>query len=295
MDSVLFYKMLSKIADSKSITKAAENMAYTQSGLSHIVNRFEKEMGFKLFLRSKTGVTLSNEGQLLLPIAKEIEQGLKKMDETIASIRGLEIGRVTVGAFASVATHILPSLLMMLGRDYPGIKIDIKKGSTIEIHNWIMDHTVDVGFTSIQGDDEFEYIELFEDPLLAVVPNDFELNEFDVQEFNRFPFIMPTGESLPDRDIDRVIRQNNLQVNVSLSSMDWAAIISMVESGLGISLMPELMLRKNNRAVKTLPIKPHCYRTLAIACDSFDNASPAVLKVIEYAKQITQTTGAPLP
>ena len=78
MDST-FLKILVEISKYNNITKAANTLDYTQSGLSHTLNRVENEMGFKLFLRSKKGVTLTKEGAAILPIAKEIVTSMEKL------------------------------------------------------------------------------------------------------------------------------------------------------------------------------------------------------------------------
>ena len=80
---------------------------------------------------------------------------------------------------------------MAFSRDYPGIKIDLMEGSVTEIQDWIMDRTIDIGFTSLQDNDEFEYTVWFDDPLLAIVPKDYDNNNnnfFDIKEFEKPPF-----------------------------------------------------------------------------------------------------------
>lgn len=289
-----FSKTLIQIADYGNITKAAEKMGYTQSGLSHTLNRVEDELGFKLFIRKKTGVTLTKEGKMLLPIAKEIEHSSEKLYETITSIQGIEKGCVTIGTFSSISMNILPPVLRAFGSDYPGIQIDLKEGSITEIREWIMDHTVDIGFTSIQEDDEFEYRILFEDPLLAVTPKDFKLESeiFDIKIFEEYPFIMAAMEKGYDCDTERAVKQNNLNLNIRLSSKDDIAILSMVENGLGLSILPELITINHSERVQTMPMKPYSYRILGVGVDSFKNISPAALKFIEYSEKMIRNKRA---
>ena len=106
-----FSKIFIEIAAANNITKAAESLGYTQSGLSHTLNRAEEELGFKLFYRAKSGVTLTPEGELLLPVAKEMERGLEKMYETISSIQGITKGRITIGTFQSISINMLSPVL----------------------------------------------------------------------------------------------------------------------------------------------------------------------------------------
>ncbi|MEA5084839.1 MAG: LysR substrate-binding domain-containing protein [Lachnospiraceae bacterium] len=290
MDST-FLKILVEIAKFSNITKAANNLGYTQSGLSHTLNRVEDDMGFKLFLRSKKGVTLTEEGSALLPIAKEIVTNMEKLHETITSIQGLEQGKITIGSFTSISMNILPSILMAFSRDYPGIKIELMEGSVTEIQEWIMDRTIDIGFTSLQDNDEFEYTVWFDDPLLAIVPKDYENrnnNFFDIKEFENHPFIMPATERGYDYDIEKIVEKHGLNLNVKLSSKSDMAIIKLVARGLGFTILPELITLGNTSAVKALPILPYSCRKLGMGSTSIRNSSPATKKFIEYTNLIIQ-------
>ena len=117
-----FSKIFIEIASCSNITKAAENLGYTQSGLSHTLNRAEDELGFKLFYRAKSGVTLTPEGRILLPAAKELERSVEKLYETIPSIQGITKGLVTIGTFQSISINMLSPVLKAFQQDYPQIK-----------------------------------------------------------------------------------------------------------------------------------------------------------------------------
>ncbi|MCD8036005.1 MAG: LysR family transcriptional regulator [Clostridiales bacterium] len=288
MDSA-FTKVFVEIASCCNITKAAENLGYSQSGLSHTLNRAEDELGFKLFYRAKSGVTLTPEGEMLLPIAKELEMGMEKLYETISSIQGISKGRITIGTIQSISIHVLSPILKAFESDYPQIKIDLKEGTLQEIHDWILDHTVDLGLTSIQKDDEFESIPLYDDPMMAVVPMDYDLNGkdfIDVTDFDNKPFIMPSMEKDNDIDLDRVIKNSGINVNVKCTSKDDTAIMSMVEYGLGVSIIPELYTLRHFQNIQVVPLNPPYKRNIGIGLYSFSGASPATLKFIEYAKDM---------
>lgn len=284
-----FTKIFIEIASCGNITKAAENLGYTQSGLSHTLNRTEDELGFKLFFRSKSGVTITPEGQLLLPVAKELARGMEKLSETISSIHGITKGRITVGTFQSISINMLSPVLKSFQQNYPQIKIDLKEGSIQEIHDWILDHTVDLGLTSLQENDEFECIPLYNDPMVAVVPAHYPVQSkdgFDVHEFEKYPFIMAAMETDNDCDVANVIKKSGIDVNVKFSSKDDIAIMSMVESGLGISILPELITKRHFQDIHIIPIKPPFKRILGIGLYSLESASPAALKFIEYSRNM---------
>lgn len=283
-----FSKIFTEIVSCGNITKAAEKLGYTQSGLSHTLNRAEEELGFKLFYRGKKGVSLTPEGKTLLPVAREMEQCREKMYETIAAIQGFEKGQITIGTIQSITINTISPILKAFRHDYPHIKIAFKEGSVQEIHDLILDHSVDIGFTSLQEDDEFECIPIFNDPLLAVVPTDYnsESGYFNVKDFEKYPFIMAAMEKDNDKDIDRIIKNCNLNLDVIFSSKDDIAIMSMVENGLGISMLPQLITLRHFQNIKTLPLNPPASRVLGVGLLSVESASPATLKFIEYLKKM---------
>ncbi len=287
-----FSRIFIEIASCSNITKAAENLGYTQSGLSHTLNRAEDELGFRLFYRAKSGVTLTPEGRILLPAAKELDRSMEKLYETISSIQGITKGLVTIGTFQSISINMLSPVLKAFQQDYPQIKIDLKEGSIEEIHDWILDHTVDLGLTSLQENDEFDYIPLHKDPMVAVVPQWYDLknkNYIDIDEFENQPFIMASMDKQNDCDVDKVLKKAGIEVNVTFSSKDDIAIMSMVENGLGVSILPELITLRHFQNVHVLPLNPPFYRTLGIGLFSLENASPAAAKFIEYAvKMLTK-------
>lgn len=287
-----FSRIFIEIASCSNITKAAENLGYTQSGLSHTLNRAEDELGFRLFYRAKSGVTLTPEGRILLPAAKELDRSMEKLYETISSIQGITKGLVTIGTFQSISINMLSPVLKAFQQDYPQIKIDLKEGSIEEIHDWILDHTVDLGLTSLQENDEFDYIPLHKDPMVAVVPQCYDLknkNYIDIDEFENQPFIMASMDKQNDCDVDKVLKKAGIEVNVTFSSKDDIAIMSMVENGLGVSILPELITLRHFQNVHVLPLNPPFYRTLGIGLFSLENASPAAAKFIEYAvKMLTK-------
>ena len=155
-----------------------------------------------------------------------------------------------------------------------------------------MDHTVDLGLTSLQENDEFDYIPIHKDPMVGVVPYGYDLknkNYIDVSEFENQPFIMPSMDKQNDSDVDKVLKKAGIEANVTFSSKDDIAIMSMVENGLGVSILPELITLRHFQKVHVLPLNPPFYRTLGIGLFSLENASPAAAKFIEYAvKMLTK-------
>ena len=104
-------QVLLKIIESGSFSRAAEQLGYTPSGINRMVKSMEEETGFPLFTRTSQGVTLTSEGQRLLPIFQELTHWQKQLQELCTDIRGLSIGHLTIGTYYSTAACWLPKII----------------------------------------------------------------------------------------------------------------------------------------------------------------------------------------
>lgn len=282
------YEVFVKAASYGNFTKAAEAMGYTQSGVSHMMKSLEAEIGFPLFQRNSKGISLNDNGARLLPIARQLLAWNGQLEQTISSINGLVTGSICIGTFSSVSVHWLPRIIKSFQSDYPMINISMLEGGIQEIDGWLEDGSVDLAFFSRQPHQTFDWLPLKQDPLLAVLPKDYPVSgdSFPVAEFNGKPFIMSAIGF--DYDIHRVLENNNVAADIKFSSMDDYAIVSMVENGLGLSILPALVLKWCLERVKLVDLEPRAYRTLGIALPSLKNASPAVRKFLDYTKQVLE-------
>ena len=106
-------------AETGSFSRAAEVLRYTPSGVNQLVTAFENELGFSVFRRSTKGVSLTENGQLLLPTVREFLRQEDRLFELATEINGLLIGSVTIAAYSSIATHWLPAVIRVFQQDYP--------------------------------------------------------------------------------------------------------------------------------------------------------------------------------
>ena len=143
------YQAFVEVADAGSFTKAAETLAYSQSGISHMVSDLERDWGVALFERSRRGVVLTGDGARLLPEARALCESFRALEATVDEVRGLETGLIRIGVFPSVAAHWIPRIIKRFSADYPGIDYKLRVGDYTEIEEWIDDGTVD-GYYELQ-------------------------------------------------------------------------------------------------------------------------------------------------
>ena len=223
----------------------------------------QKELGFPLVKRGRGGVKLTAEGERLMPSVRALLASAEQLSQTASSIRGLDCGTVRIGAFTSVAVHWLPAVLKEFQTDYPNVDFKLLNGDYHDVEQWLSDGSVDIGFVNVPCALDCECITLMEDRLLAILPLGSRFAsypKFPLVECETEPFISLLESS--DHDARRALEAAGVQPNVRFYTKDDYAIIAMVEQGLGISIMPELLLKGRNDKLQILPLIPEAKRAM---------------------------------
>lgn len=282
------YEAFLRAVECGNLTKAGEELGYTQSGISHMMKGFEAELGFKLVYRGNRGVVPTPDGEKLLPAIRELVKWHSAIEETVSSIKGLNTGTIRIGTLASISFSWLPRIIHSFQWDFPNVNIEIKEGGIKEIESWIADDSIDIGFLSIQKHSDYQTITLKSDRFLAILPLGHPMAHeevFPLEKFNDQPFIISAKGS--DYDIHRILAEHKVRPMTKFTSTDDHTIISMVEMGLGVSILPELMLAGRRDKVAALRLSPDCSRTLGIAFHSLRDISPATSKFKHYVTTLT--------
>ncbi len=277
------YLSFVKTVEYGSFTKAAEILNYTQSGISRMIADLEKEWGVTLLERSKNGVKPTSDGVKLLPYAQNLCTDFDKLKMQVDELNGLQSGLIRIGTFSSVATHWLPNIIKEFQRDYPNIDYELLLGDYTEIEEWIHTGRVDCGFLRLPTQPEFETIFLEEDKLMAIIPENHPLKDCDLFPVNALckePFMLL--EKGAKAEISEIFERNNLTPNVKFTTWDDYAVMSMVESGLGIAILPELILKRVPYRIIAKELDVPACRNIGLALRDKKTVSLAMKRFIDY-------------
>ena len=209
-----------------------------------MIHSMEIEMGLKLFTRTTSKVEPTTDALRILPTINELCRKYRNLEQQVADITNLEEGLIRIGSFASAAIHWLPHILKEYTKCYPNIEFELYVGSYKEIEEKIKLHELDCAFLPIPTfDPELQYIYLKSDAFKLVVPKGHPLTKYEIvphKELNNYPFILI--EEKGDSEVTKFLEDHNLHPNLFLSTWDDYVTMSMVESGLGISLMSTTIL-----------------------------------------------------
>ncbi|MEW9670603.1 LysR family transcriptional regulator [Ammoniphilus sp. 3BR4] len=277
------YMAFVKAAEFGSFTKAAEALDYTQSGISRMINDLETEWGVSLFERGRAGISLTSDGLKLLPQLKRICNEHEILMTQIEDLHDMQSGMIRIGTFSSVATHWLPNMIKIFKKDYPKIDFELLLGDYTEIESWILDGRVDFGFLRLPSKAELETIFLEQDRLLVVIPQDHPLancDKFPINELLNSPFMLL--EKGAKAEISEIFKKHHISPQVHFTTWDDYAIMSMVENGLGISILPELILQRIPYQIIAKELEAPAFRNIGIATREQKSLSLASKRFLEY-------------
>jgi DNA-binding transcriptional LysR family regulator len=277
------YVAFLKVVELGSFTKAAAALDYTQSGISRMINDLETEWRVSLFERSRAGISLTSDGMKLLPQLKRICNEQKILLSQIEDLHNMQTGIIRIGTFSSAASHWLPNMIRAFKKDYPKIEFEFLLGDYTEIESWILTGRVDFGFIRLPLKTELETIFVEKDRLLAVVPHDHPLakcEKFPIQELQNSPFMLL--EKGAKAEVAEIFEKHHISPQVSFTTWDDYAIMSMVENGLGISILPELILRRIPHKIIAIELEIPAYRNIGIAMREKKTLSQASKRFLDY-------------
>ena len=117
------YIIFLEVAKQQNLSKAAEVLGYTQSGISHTIKRLEKEMNLNLFYRNRNGAFLTAAGKEVYPYISQMVQCQENLNQTILSLHNLHQGTLNIGTYSSISRQWLPHIIHQFKNDFPSIKI----------------------------------------------------------------------------------------------------------------------------------------------------------------------------
>lgn len=207
----------------------------------------------------------------MLPFLRKVLNDHAELEGQICRMNGIETGVVRIGTFASVAIHWLPNIFSALQRDYPGIGYEMLLGDYDEVERWIGEGRVDCGFLRLPTLPGFDTMLLKQDEYKVVLPVGHPLavhESVPIEALNGLPFCCWSTAERPR------------------SPTCWSARTcsqtSGLRRGLGVGILPDLILRRIPYRIEIRPLANPYYRPISLAVNPPSHLTPAVRKFIEY-------------
>ena len=284
MDNPLLkYLAFVKTVERGSFTRAAQELDYAQSSISKMVADLENDWDMTLLERSKTGVRLTSAGAQLLPLLRKVLNDHQELEGQICRMNGIETGVVRIGTFASVAINWLPNIFAALQKDYPGIEYEMLLGDYDEVERWIKEGRVDCGFLRLPTIARFDTILLEQDEYKVVLPPGHSLAQketVDIEDLTGLPFLLL--EHGGKTEVSDLLERSSVQPDIRFTTWEDFAIMAMVEKGMGVSILPDMILQRIPYRVEIRSLQKPYHRPIGLAVKDRKHITPAVKKFIDY-------------
>lgn len=286
------YEIFDAVARQGSFNKAAQQLHLTPSAISHAIAVMEEELGFALFNRGKTGVTMTSYGASLYPSIRAVLNSDEALKQSVARLNGLEKGKVKVAAFNSVCTCLLPGILKSFKAQYPQIEVEVYQGTYDDMKDWLRNGQTDIAFLSFGCREEFDLTELFAEPLRCITPKGWPAPPDGIMTpelMNGQDFVVQ-GDAT-DAEMRQYLKKHKISTERRCHVLDDLSNLAMVEAGMGISIMPEMLLKTCTSEVDIYPLSPAENRVVGITSQRPGAMAPAVEQmfhhIVEYCRTYT--------
>ncbi len=294
-------RVMRAIADEGSFTAAAAALGYTQPAISQMVRRLEQRTGTVLVERVGRGVRLTEAGQVLARHAGPVLAALDAAEEEVAAIAGLRSGRVRLMAFPSASATLVPRALALVKERFPDISISFTEAEPPESVAALRAGDCDLAVTftyegtdAVRGEDDLEAFvitPLLEDDVRLAVPRTHPLAEresADLASLAGEPWI--AGCPRCRGHLVQLADAAGFRPEVTYETEDYVAVMGLVAEGLGVALIPDLILRTvHHDDVVALPLTPASRRTITAVTTPDLQRVPAVAATLEA---LVQSAGA---
>ena len=276
------------------MTRAAEQLGYSQAGLTYMMNSLENELGLCLLDRGYSGVRLSESGRQLMPEIRRFLRSYDSLDAAIRSCKQAQNSTLRIAAVDTVSQRWLPEVIARLREEYPHVRVSVVSESPLVINNWLKDGSVDLAVTDRAWTSrELGWVSIFKDPFRGVFPPGSVMGDaVPLERFSAEAVILPDYRQ--NVDVLRIFKESHVDVTYTDDRMGNRSVLAAVAAGLGVTIMPQLELDYYAvQNVAILPLEPNQHRELGVATPRGGQPDPIAQEFVRYLKQVVKKAEKP--
>ena len=280
-----------------TITAVARALGYTPGGVSQQIAALEKATGMELLQRVGRRVELTDAGKTLARHAERILSTEAEAVEALERSRGEVSGVLVVGLFATAAAEILPPALQRVREKHPGLAVHSRDMDVDEVYDAVASGAVDLALGL-----DYPDVPIPRDPALRVMRLDRERfslavptgwlegrEEVALADTQNLGWILPSADSYYGRAVRTACRRAGIEPDVQHEVTDTAATLALVEAGIGISTVTELMLRLRASRFDVVRLRERVERHIVVVFRSAAEHRPTVSALVDVLRAVTGT------
>jgi DNA-binding transcriptional LysR family regulator len=280
-------RTLVAVAEHGNFSSAALHLELSQSTVSHAIATLEEELGVVLLTRGRHGATLTPIGEQVIQEARQVLQLLGTIYQKANLAKGLQCGQVRVASVRSMATHLLPKVIVRFRDKFPTMNVVIVECDRYtEVEQALREGYAEIGFTSMSGNAEFKAWELFRDEFVVLLPPEAPEQDTSLtwEQLASYPMIVNVRSPQNNRTVRDHLLRFGYAFKVDYEVREDSTIISMVRQGLGATVIARLSAEPipEGVQVKSLPVPLERVMGAAVLADALH--PPAVFAFLDTLK-----------
>ena len=281
------FKYFKAVAEELSFRKASESLFISQPGLSRQIQQMEETLDAQLFIRSKRSVELTSAGKYLLGEVTELLEKVDSIQRQVSLIDKGESGELRIGFLGSAVQKVLPGFLLKLKESLPDVHAtldEMNNGAQIEL---IQQGKLDLGFVRVAKVPEpLKIRPVITDTFSLVLPANHALTSEsyeNVRQLEKEDFILFSREYSPlyYNQIMSIFEDQGFTPKISHKSVHALTIFKLVESGLGVAIIPSTLKAGFDMKIKFIELDQIVQKTTLSAIWNANNHNPIIDRVID--------------
>lgn len=281
-----YFQTLARV---KNFTKAADELALTQSALSRSIAKLEEELGVPLFERKTRGVSLNRYGEIFLQYVNRVTQEITLAKQEIKDLVDPFHGVISLAFIHTLGSNYVPDIIHSFRETYPGIQFQLLQDSTRKIMSQLESGEIDLGFCSPNKPYEnINTVPIVDEELFLIVPKSHRLAEkqqVELHEVANDPFVTYRHESGLREVIDHLCQEAGFTPHVTFEGVGDATIAGFVAANFGVALIPFIPGLDMNKMTLLRVTEPQCRRTIHMAWRTDRYMSPAVRHFKQFIEE----------
>lgn len=283
------YRIFYVVAKNGSISSAADILFISQPAISFQIKKLEEQLGVSLFIRTKHGVLLTDEGKVLFEYVKNGIDSFTNGENAISNLKNLDSGIIRIGASTTVCRHIVMPYLEKFHELYPNIEIQIVNNLTCNLLKELRIGNLEVLFLNMPMKEckDLKIISLTDVQDIFVGNKkyyDLTNGKLNITDLNSYPLIFQKLPSNTRTYLDNYLKDNNIDLKPQLEVVSYNLIMDLVKAGFGIGYATKEFIQdelKNNLLyeIKVTPKVPK--RFIGIATIDKKTPNYSVKKFVE--------------
>ncbi len=309
-------RVLCEVARQGSFSGAAASLGYTQPAVSRQIALLEAEAGATLVRRVPQGAILTDAGRLLVERGEAVLARLDGIEDELKALAGLEGGRLRLASFASAAAAIVPLAIAEFRQRYPAVELNIVMADPIDSlprlrageldlvlsHDALGTPTASTGAVTLGAAEEaggIQLVHLFDDPMYVAMPVGHPLADVSPLRLERFaeePWMLATTHSCPDsRLFLRACHEAGFEPQIAFQNDDYPAILGFVAAGVGVALVPDMVVRGVRDDVVVRALDPAVAPRPILAVFPSGYVAPAAEAMLDVLREVAAAWVAERP